>query len=165
MVFISHLPPYSPHLNIAERLRRRRDEVLRFMTDLSVPFDNNGSERDLQMIKLQQKISGCFRAEDGARDFCHVRNYLSSARKQGHSVLYCLEREISYQAASFSEHRTCINYLNRNVKLSTNFTCPVATPIQSLPSHEPKKISFRIGISNGSPRLFIIVKGNDLMAR
>jgi hypothetical protein len=40
-------------------LRRRRDEVLRFMTDLSVPFDNNGSERDLRMIKLRQKTSGC----------------------------------------------------------------------------------------------------------
>jgi transposase len=78
--------------NLIARLHRRRDEVLRFMTDLSVPFDNNGSERDLRMIKLQQKTSGCFRTADGARQFCRLRSYLSTARKQGHSLLSSLER-------------------------------------------------------------------------
>jgi len=77
---------------LINRLQRHRDEVLRFMSDLSVPFDNNGSERDLRMIKLQQKISGCFRTPDGARVFCRVRSYLSTARKQGHSLLSSLER-------------------------------------------------------------------------
>jgi transposase len=78
--------------NLIARLHRRRDEVLRFMTDLSVPFDNNGSERDLRMIKLQQKIAGCFRTADGAREFCRLRSYLSTARKQGYSLLSSLER-------------------------------------------------------------------------
>lgn len=78
--------------NLINRLQRRRDEVLRFMTDLSVPFDNNGSERDLRMVKLQQKISGCFRTPDGARMFCRVRSYLSTARKHGYSLLCSLER-------------------------------------------------------------------------
>lgn len=77
---------------LIKRLQRHRDEVLRFISDLSVPFDNNGSERDLRMIKLQQKISGCFRTSDGARDFCRVRSYLSTARKQGYSLLCSLER-------------------------------------------------------------------------
>jgi len=77
---------------LVNRLQRRRDEVLRFMADTSVPFDNNGSERDLRMVKLQQKISGCFRTPDGARSFCRVRSYLSTARKQGHSLLHSLER-------------------------------------------------------------------------
>ena len=77
--------------SLIKRLQRRRDEVLRFMADRSVPFDNNGSERDLRMVKLQQKISGCFRTSDGVRNFCRVRSYLSTARKQGHSLLYSLE--------------------------------------------------------------------------
>lgn len=77
---------------LINRLQRRRDEVLRFISDLAVPFDNNGSERDLRMIKLQQKISGCFRTPDGARSFCRVRSYISTARKQGHSLLSSLER-------------------------------------------------------------------------
>ena len=77
---------------LINRLQKRRDEVLRFMTDISVPFDNNGSERDLRMVKLQQKISGCFRTPAGARCFCRVRSYLSTARKQGHSLLSSLER-------------------------------------------------------------------------
>lgn len=81
--------------SLINRLQRKRDEVLRFMTDLSVPFDNNGSERDLRMVKLQQKISGCFRTSEGARNFCRVRSYLSTARKQGHSLLCSLERVLS----------------------------------------------------------------------
>lgn len=80
---------------VINRLQKRRDEVLRFITDISVPFDNNGSERDLRMIKLQQKISGCFRTADGARIFCRVRSYLSTARKQGHSLLHSLERMLN----------------------------------------------------------------------
>jgi transposase len=81
--------------NLIKRLQQKRDQILSFMTDLSVPFDNNGSERDLRMIKLQQKISGCFRTEDGARHFCRVRSYLSTARKQGYSLLCSLERVLS----------------------------------------------------------------------
>ena len=88
-------PPLRPTpRTIIKRLQRRREEVLRFMTDTSVPFDNNGSERDLRMVKLQQKISGCFRTPAGARNFCRVRSYLSTVRKQGHSLLCALERAL-----------------------------------------------------------------------
>lgn len=73
------------------RFCNNKTEVLRFMTDFRVPFDNNGSERDLRMLKLQQKISGCFRSAAGASVFCRVRSFLSSARKQGRNLLTVLE--------------------------------------------------------------------------
>jgi len=62
------------------------------MTDLNVPFDNIGSERDITMVTLVQKISSCFRTSHGARAFCRVRSYLSVARKQGYSLLLSIER-------------------------------------------------------------------------
>jgi transposase len=80
--------------SLLNRLIRKKTEVLRFMFDFSVPFDNNGSERDLRMLKLQQKISGCFRTFQGIITFCRVRSYLSSARKQRRSVLAAIEHAL-----------------------------------------------------------------------
>ena len=94
-------PLLSPARRLINRLARRRDEVLRFMTDLTVWFDNNGSERDLRMVKLQQKIGGCFRTAGGARVFCRVRSYLSTARKQGHPLLHALERVLNGKPLQF----------------------------------------------------------------
>ena len=87
--------PLSPQRRLVNRLLRRRGEVLRFMSDLAVPFTNNGAERDLRMVKVQQKVPSCFRTEEGARDFCRVRSYLSTARKQGHPLLHALERVLA----------------------------------------------------------------------
>lgn len=76
--------------NLLRRFQSRREEVLWLLTDLAVPFDNNQAERDLRMVKLQQKTSGCFRSEQAARQFCRIRSYISTMRKQGKRVLQAL---------------------------------------------------------------------------
>ena len=71
------------HNALARRLLDRQDDYLRFTTDRRVPAENNGSERDIRMIKLRQKVSGCLRTLTGARQFCAIRSYLSTAAKHG----------------------------------------------------------------------------------
>jgi transposase len=69
------------HNALAKRLLNRQDDYLRFTTDWRIPADNNGSERDIRMIKLRQKVSGCLRTLTGAKQFCAIRSYLSTAAK------------------------------------------------------------------------------------
>ena len=76
-----------PVTNLLIRLRDYRDAVLAFLHYPEVPFDNNLAERDLRMMKVKQKISGCFRTWTGAEVFAAVRSYLATARKQGVSML------------------------------------------------------------------------------
>lgn len=81
----------SPARNLLERLWLGREQVLAFLDDLRIPFDNNQAERDLRMLKVQQKVSGCFRSGAGSGAFACIRGYLSTLTKQGVALLAALE--------------------------------------------------------------------------
>lgn len=76
--------------NLLARLDERRGDVLRFLDDPEVPFTNNEAERDGRMMKVKQKVSGCFRSLAGARDFAVIRSVAATARKQGWNILHTL---------------------------------------------------------------------------
>lgn len=86
-----------PARNLLDRLRKYQDAVLAFLSDLAVPFDNNLAERDLRMVKVQQKVSGTFRSDEGATCFARIRGYLSTLRKQGQSLFPALEATLRGQ--------------------------------------------------------------------
>jgi len=87
----------SASANLLRRLDEQREHVLRFAHDFRVPFDNNLAERDLRMIKIQQKISGCWRTTTGAHRFLALRAYISTSRKQHRDTIDTLARLAKHQ--------------------------------------------------------------------
>ena len=79
-----------PGHNLALRLQKYEEDVLRFLTNPEVPFTNNLAEQSIRMIKVKQKISGCFRTAEGADQFLTVRSYTATAQKQGIRIIDAL---------------------------------------------------------------------------
>jgi transposase len=78
------------HRALARRILERQADYLRFATDFRVPFDNNAAEREVRMVRLREKVSGCLRSVAGAEDFAVVRSYLATAVKHGIGFLHAL---------------------------------------------------------------------------
>ncbi|MDA8150260.1 MAG: transposase [Nitrospiraceae bacterium] len=83
-------PKRSKAQNLLFRMEHHKESILAFTVDLRVPFTNNLAERDLRMLKVKQKISGCFRTFPGAKRFAKVRSYISPAVKNGQNILGAL---------------------------------------------------------------------------
>ena len=77
--------------NLLKRLKNFKDDVLLFMIDMDVPFTNNLSEQDIRMMKVKQKISGCFRHVDGGTAFCRICSVISTAKKNKKNIFEILQ--------------------------------------------------------------------------
>ncbi len=95
------IPPPSrgrgPRLSLIDRLRCTT-EVWRFARDFTVPFDNNQAERDIRMLKLQNKISGAWRKTANATRWLQVREYISTTAKNGIATITALKDAVTGNA-------------------------------------------------------------------
>lgn len=85
-------------LALVERLETHKASVCLFLHNFAVPFDNNQAERDIRMVKVKTKVSGCFRREDGARQYLKIMSYIGTAHKHGYNAYEAIRNAISGSA-------------------------------------------------------------------
>ena len=88
----------SKVLNLICRLDNYKESVCLFIKNLCVPFDNNQAERDLRMVKVKTKVSGCFRSEEGAQEYLTIMSYIGSARKHGINAFTAIREALNGNA-------------------------------------------------------------------
>lgn len=88
----------SKVLNLISRLENYKASVCLFINNLCVPFDNNQAERDLRMIKVKTKVSGCFRSKEGAQEYLTIMSYIGTAHKHGINAFTAIKEALNGKA-------------------------------------------------------------------
>ena len=73
-------------------MKKHESAVLLFARRPEVAFTNNQAEQDLRMLKVKQKIAGCFRSEVYAQAYCRITSFLQTMQRQGIDPLTALSR-------------------------------------------------------------------------
>lgn len=81
-------------LSLIKRLDTHKEAVCLFIKNFSVPFDNNQAERDVRMVKVKTKVSGCFRSIEGAEDYLKIMSYVGTAKKKGFNPFEAIKKAI-----------------------------------------------------------------------
>jgi transposase len=76
-------------------MKEYKREILSYMYDVNAPFNNNQAEQDLRMVKVQQKIAGCFRSNEGGMFFARIRGYMSTMKKNDIPILFAMQSVFS----------------------------------------------------------------------
>jgi len=105
---LKNKPKRLPGHNLLIRLRDYKSIVLRSLTSALVPFTNNQAEQDIRMIKVRQKISGCFRVNGGAERFCIIRSYLSTMSKHKQQLLIWINKAFQKSADEINTDFLCL---------------------------------------------------------